>query len=247
LDPGRTEPRSRRRRRLDPPQLQPAAPPEGEEGPGWAPRPPDLRRRRLGGRETTPRRGSTTSRRVGAAPPWIRAVAVGWHRPAVDPRRTGHAAARHRARRSTRRRCSPPSSGICKGASVRGTRSTIDLREKKEGSTPCAGSAAAAGASMPASGPPRRPEEGEEGAPSGPPPPPSGRPDLERMGRKRVGRKRGRLRLSIPIYTCRDFPWRAFNVVRHGKLIYRGGHLTMSATVNRVFTVTSILICPPPR
>ena len=174
LDPGRTEPRSRRRRRLDPPQLQPAAPSEGEEGPGWAPRPPDLRRRRLGGRETTPLRGSVPSRRVGAAPPWIRAVAAGWRRPAVDPPRTGHAAARHRARRSTRRRCSPPSSGICKGASVRGTRSTIDLREKKEGSTPCAGSAATTGASMPASGPPRRPEEGEEGAPSGPPPPAEG-------------------------------------------------------------------------
>jgi len=200
-----------------------------------------------------PHRGSATSRRVGAAPPWIRAVAAGWRRLAVDPRRTGHAAARHRARRSTRRRCSPPSSGICKGASVRGTRSTIDLREKKEGSTPCAGSAAAAGASMPASGPPRRPEEGEEGVPSGPPPPPSRRPDLERVGRKRVGRKRGRRKrvgrkrgrlrdrnrvgrltappetLSIPIYTCRQmlgqlgpdgprpFPWRVFNVVRHGK------------------------------
>ena len=102
LDPGRTEPRSRRRRRLDPPQLQPAAPPEGEEGPGWAPRPPDLRRRRLGGRETTPLRGSVPSRRVGAAPPWIRAVAAGWRCPTVDPRRTGHAAARHRAWRSTR-------------------------------------------------------------------------------------------------------------------------------------------------
>ena len=63
-------------------------------------------------------------------------------------------------------------------------------------------------------------------------------------------------RLSIPIYTCRrisgqlgpdgpsPFPRRAFNVVRHGKSIYRGGHLTMSATVNRVFTVADILRCP---
>jgi len=84
-----------------------------------------------------------------------------------------------------------------------------------------------------------------------------------------VGRKRGQLRdrnivgtlttppetLSIPIYTCRQisgqlgpdgprpFPWQAFNVVRHGKLIYRGGHLTMSAMVNRVFIVAGILIC----
>jgi len=162
LDPGRTEPRSRRRRRLDPPQLQPAAPPEGEEGPGWAPRPPDLRRRRLGGRETTPRRGSAT--------PLLATVRGG----------------------APVTRCSPPSSGICKGASVRGTRSTIDLREKKEGSTPCAGSAAAAGASMPASGPPRRLEEGEEGAPSGPPPPAEGGRGRGAVGASTAGRRRER-------------------------------------------------------
>ena len=32
---------------------------------------------------------------------------------------------------------------------------------------------------------------------------------------------------------------------RYGKSIYRGGHLTMSATVNRVFTVAGILRWPP--
>ena len=32
---------------------------------------------------------------------------------------------------------------------------------------------------------------------------------------------------------------------RHGKSIYCGGHLNMSATVNRVFTVADILRCPP--
>jgi len=179
LDPGRTEPRSRRRRRstaVDWIRRSSNTPHRRRERKGrggrhahriyaavdWVGgrRRPAVDPRRRGGLGP-PLRGSVPSRRVGAAPPWIRA---GRAMPLLATVRGGVPVTR----------CSPPSSGICKGASVRGTRSTIDLREKKEGSTPCAGSAAAAGASMPASGPPRRPEEGEEGAPSGPPPPAEG-------------------------------------------------------------------------
>ena len=197
LDPGRTEPRSRRRRRstaVDWIRRSSNPPHHRRERKGrggrhahricavvdWVGgrRRPAVDPRRRGGLGP-PLRGSVPSRWVGAAPPWIRA---GRAMPLLATVRGGVPVTR----------CSPPSSGICKGASVRGTRSTIDLREKKEGSTPCAGSAAAAGASMPASGPPRRLEEGEEGAPSGPPPPAEGGRGRGAVGASTAGRRRER-------------------------------------------------------